>query len=58
MENNILFAITVEDIQEYAVVKIGRELSEEELRIAKKGLEWGLLTNIDAVYNCIVTEMI
>jgi hypothetical protein len=58
MENNIIFAITIEDLQEFAMDKIGRELTEEELNIAKKGLEWGLLTNIETVYNTIITEMI
>ena len=58
MENNILFAITVEDIQEYAMNKIGRELTEDELDIAKEGLENCLLFDIDTVYNTIITEMI
>ncbi len=58
MENNILFAITVDDVQEYVMSKIGRNLSEEELNIAKEGLENCLLFDIDTVYNTIVTEMI
>ena len=58
MENNILFVITVEDMQEYAMKKIGRELTEGELDIAKEGLENGLLFDIDTVYNTIITEMI
>jgi hypothetical protein len=58
MENNILFAIKVEDIQEFALDKIGRRLIEEELDIAKEGLENGLLFDIETVYNTIITEMI
>lgn len=58
MDDDILFAITVEDLQEFAMDKIGRTLTEEELHIAKKGLEWGLLTDIETVYHTIVTEMI
>lgn len=55
---DILFAITTEDIQNEAREKIGRELSPEELLIAKKGLESGLLTDIQSVYNAILNEMI
>ena len=58
MENDILFAIAVEDVQEYAMYKIGRELNEDELQIAKKGLSYGLLSFIDVVYETIVAEMI
>ena len=57
-ENNILFAITVEDMQEYSVGKIGRKLNACELKIAKRGLENALLFDIDTVYNTIITEMI
>jgi len=55
---NILFSITTEDIQNEAKEKIGRELTLEELLIAKKGLESGLLTDIQSVYNTILNEMI
>ncbi len=58
MKNNILFAITVEDMQEYAIEKIGRELTYNELDIAKEGLENVLLFDINTVYNTIITEMI
>ncbi len=56
--NEILFSITVEDIQAEAIEKIGRELNEEELKIAKKGLENALLFGIDTVYKVIFEEMI
>jgi len=62
MENSHItqnvFAISVEDLQYEAKVKLGRELSEEEIIIAKRGLEYGLLTSIDVVYNTIFFEMI
>jgi hypothetical protein len=57
LEDNLLFSISEEDIQFEALEKIGRTLTEEELEIAKKGLEWGLLTDIDSVYNAIFEEM-
>ena len=53
-----IFAISFEDLQYEAKEKIGRELAEEEIEIAKKGLEYGLLTDIDTVYNTIFKEMI
>lgn len=55
---SVLFAITINDIQTEAKEKIGRELTQEEILIAKKGLESGLLTDIQTVYNTILTEMI
>ena len=58
MNSNIIFQITEEDLQYEAIEKIGRKLSNDEFEIAKKGLEWGLLTNIDVVYNTIFKEMI
>ena len=58
MNNNIIFQITVKDLQYEAIEKIGRKLSDKEIEIAKDGLEWGLLTNIDTVYHTIFTEMI
>jgi len=52
-----LFTIAVEDIQSVALERLGRTLSNDELLIAKKGLEWGLLTDIDAVYSAIFDEI-
>jgi len=54
----IIFAITKEDLQNEAKEKIGRELTYEEIQIAKKELEFGLLTDITTVYNTIFSEMI
>ncbi|MBI2967547.1 MAG: hypothetical protein HYY40_07015 [Bacteroidetes bacterium] len=56
--NEIVFAITKDDLQYEAKEKIGRELTDEEIKIAKKGLEFGLLTSIDTVYKTIFSEMI
>ena len=57
-ENEILFAITVEDVQNEAKEKLHRELTPEELLIAKKGLEAGLCFDIDTVYTTIFDEML
>ncbi len=53
-----IFLITLEDIQNEAMEKIGRTLTEEEVEVARKGLEFGLLTGIDTIYKTIFSEMI
>ncbi|MDX2305607.1 MAG: hypothetical protein NW226_22555 [Microscillaceae bacterium] len=54
----ILFAITMEDLQSAAKEKIGRELTNDEIEIAKKGLAYGFMTDINTIYNTIFNEMI
>jgi hypothetical protein len=53
-----IFSITVGDLQNIAIEKIGRTLTQEELLITKKGLEYGLLTDIETIYSTIFYEMI
>lgn len=55
---HLVFAITLEDLQNESLEKIGRILTDEEIHVAKKGLEFGLLTGINTVYKTIFTEMI
>lgn len=57
-KDDILFYISKETLQYEAMDKIGRSLTEEELDIAKDGLEWGLMFDIETVYNTILFEMI
>jgi len=57
-KDDILFYISKETMQYEAMEKIGRSLTEEELDIAKDGLEWGLMFDIETVYNTILFEMI
>lgn len=57
-KDDILFYISKETLQYEAMEIIGRSLTEEELDFARKGLEWGLMTDIDTVYNAIMSEMI
>lgn len=57
-KNSIIFAISLEDLQYEANEKIGRILTEEEIQLAIKGLESGLLTGIDNIYRTIFYEMI
>jgi len=57
-KDNLVFSITLEDLQSEALEKIGRILTDEEVQVAKKGLEFGLCTDIDSVYATIFFEMI
>ncbi|MFC1977823.1 hypothetical protein ACFLWS_06150 [Chloroflexota bacterium] len=57
-QNDLVFSISLEDLQSEALGIIGRTLTEEEVYIAKDGLESGLLTDIDIVYKTIFLEMI
>jgi hypothetical protein len=57
-KEDLMFYISKETMQYEAMQKIGRHLTEEELDIAKDGLDWGLTFDIDTVYNTILFEMI
>ena len=56
--DKIIFSITVADLQKEAMEKIGRELEDTEIQIARKGLESGLMFDIETIYNTILFEMI
>ena len=56
-KEEILFVITVADVQHWAEEKLGRRLTYEELQIAKDKMEWGLSEDIDMVYSAIFEEM-
>jgi hypothetical protein len=58
MDDTLVFAITLEDLQMKALEKMSRTLSDDEISTAKKGLEWGLLTGIDTVYNTLFFDML
>jgi hypothetical protein len=53
----LIFTISIYDVQMNALEKLGRFLTEEELKITEKGLGWGLLTSIDTIYHAIFFEM-
>jgi len=58
-ESNIIFQITEEDLQNEAIERIGRKLTENEIDIAKKGIEWGLGDiTLMITYDTIFNEMI
>ncbi|MDP2424095.1 MAG: hypothetical protein U1C46_08495 [Bacteroidales bacterium] len=57
-ENEIIFSISIEDLQNESLERIQRKLNEDEIEIAKKGLESGLSFNFDMVCHTIFSEMI
>ncbi len=54
-EENI-FEISVEWVQLEAEKLVNRRLNEDELHSVKKGLEWGLLADIDNIFKTMIEE--
>ena len=52
----VIFSITVVELQAEARLKIGRELSDDELHIAQKCIESGLSFNLDVVVHTAIDE--
>jgi len=59
MENQEdIFAISIEWVQLEAEKLVNRRLTEEELYSVKKGIEWGLLTDIDTVFKTAIRNAV
>jgi RNA-binding protein YhbY len=58
MEEELIFSITVETVQQAAIEIIERRLTENELRKVKMGIEWGLLSDINAVFNTAISNVV
>ncbi len=54
--DNIVFAVTKDVLQEEAKRRIGRELDEQEMYSAKKGIEAGLTFDIDTVFTAAIED--
>jgi len=57
-KSKYIFKISFSEVQEEAQQIIGRKLSEEELHVVKKGIEWGLLTDIDTVLHAAIEQAV
>jgi DNA (cytosine-5)-methyltransferase 1 len=53
-----IFSVTVEDIQQESMRIIGRTLNDDELRMAAKGIDWGLSTGIYIVFESAIREAV
>ncbi len=55
-KDEILYSITVEDVQFEAMEQIGRELTEEEMLQFKKRLEYGIGEHMLLIWNTLFEE--
>ncbi|HWP30507.1 MAG TPA: hypothetical protein VNK96_02095 [Fimbriimonadales bacterium] len=54
----IVFFVTIDDLQEAALMYVGRELTEDELYTASKGVESGLSIGVNEVLRTAVEEAV
>ncbi len=57
-DKNVIYPITVEDLQKDAIKRIGRKLNEDELYTAKKCVEWGLSSIVDITLKSATEEAV
>ena len=48
--DKVIFAVTIKDLQEEAINRVGRKLNDDELYTAQKGIQAGLSFDIDTVF--------
>ena len=57
-DEKIVFSVTVEELQQEAILKIGRKLTNEEIYKASKGIEAGLSFDIETVFKTAIEESV
>ncbi len=54
----VIYPITIGDLQDGAVKRIGRKLNDDELHTAKKCVEWGLSSVTDITLKSAIEEAV
>ena len=54
----VIYPITVGDLQNDALKRIGRKLNDNELHTAKKCVEWGLSEIVDITLKSAIEEAV
>ncbi len=54
--NNYIFTVSKNWLQFEAEKQIGRQLNEDEIRTAKKCIEWELSTGIETIFQSAIEE--
>ena len=54
----VIYPVTIDDLQNDAVRRIGRRLNDDELSTAKKCVEWGLSSIIDITLKSAIEEAV
>jgi type VI protein secretion system component VasF len=57
-DSEIIFSVTTEELQDEAVRRIGRELTDDELYCAKKGVESGFSTGFRIIFAAAIDESV
>ena len=57
-DEKIVFSVTVGELQQEAILKIGRKLTNEEIYKASKGIEAGLSFDIETVFKTAIEESV
>lgn len=58
INEEILFSVTAEELQNEAVNRIGRKLTDEELYTATKGIESGLSFGIETIFRAAIDSAV
>lgn len=58
LDTDLLFSISVADVQSEANEKLGRFLTDDELFVVKKSLEDGIMSSLAPIYKTIFLELI